>query len=150
MALATLDDLEAIGAIDVDTEEESDKGVRATRLLAMATATVCTFARTTEAVITDADPEIGWSTESKTTLAGIVAEVAARRLTSPASPSSNQLGDIGPAPYMSLRLTANDKANLMEIPEVADARSSAKPTSITVTRGNDWFETTGKYSGSST
>lgn len=144
MALAALDDLEAIGALDVDTEPTSAKGVRATRLLAMASATVCTFARTTEAAIAD------WSDESKTTLASIVAEVAARRLTSPAAPSSNQLGDVGPAPYVSLRLTANDKANLMEIAEVKASRSTAKPTSITVTRSNNWFETTGKYLGETT
>lgn len=137
--LATLDDLAAIGAVKVGTVETNDLGARATRLLELASASVASYARTTEAAITHATT--GWSDESQTTLAAIVAEIAARRLTSPAAPTSDQLMET--PSFMSMRLTRADKAALDEIPELVASRRAAKPSSVGATRSNSWAETIG-------
>jgi hypothetical protein len=133
--LATLADLSALGAVPIGTDESSDLGARAVRLLELASASVASYARTTETLI-DA-----WSDEAKTTLAAITAEIAARRLTSPAAPTSEQLLE---APsFMSMRLTRSDKAALDEIAEVVTSRRAARPSSVGATRSNSWTETIG-------
>lgn len=136
MALATIDDLVALGALGGDVNDGDHLHTRATRLLELASATVVQFVRADEATITD--EEGGWPAESQAALAAVVAEVASRRLTAPAAASSDQIG-LPPQPHMALRLWPSDEAALERIPEVASSRSSARPSSLGVTRSNSWL-----------
>jgi hypothetical protein len=139
MALATTADLEAIGAVKIGLVEADDIYTSATRLLDLASAIVVQYTRSTEA-------EIGeWPAAAQTAVAAVVAEVAGRRLTSPAAPTADQLGT---APFMAVKLFPSDRESLSEIPEVAAARRSATPTSIGVSRANSWFITTGQVTES--
>lgn len=135
MALATIDDLVALGALRGDVNDGDHLHTRATRLLELASATVVQFVRADEATITD--EENGWPADSQAALAAVVAEVASRRLTAPAAASSDQIG-LPPQPHMALRLWPSDEAALERIPEVNTARSSARPTSFEVTRETSW------------
>lgn len=136
MALATIDHLIGTGHLAVGTDPSDPMGVRATTLLDLATGLVCSYCRTTEADVT-AD----WGDESQLAVATVVAEVAGRRLTSPGAETAEQLGD--QPGYLRLRLTKADKGDLDEIPEVATARTNARPTSIVLTRPNSWTNTIG-------
>jgi hypothetical protein len=136
VALATIDHLIGTGHLAVGTDAGDPMGVRATTLLDLATGLVCSYCRTTEADVTG-----DWSDESQLAVATVVAEVAGRRLTSPGAETAEQLGD--QPGYLRLRLTKADKGDLDEIPEVATARTDARPTSIVLTRPNSWANTIG-------
>lgn len=139
--LASIDDLVALGALPLGADVSDGVGERASRLLELAEGAVLTFCRSTVAAITD--ESTGWAASSQLTLAGIVAEIAGRRLTSPAAPTSAQLGELPPAAFMSVRLTRADRAALLEIPEVAESRSGASAGSLQLTRPNSWHLTVG-------
>lgn len=124
-SLATLDDLAAIGAVAVDIEPTDDLAVRAQRLIELASASVLGYIGTDEATVD------GWADVSKDSLSTIVAEIAARRIYSPAAPSSNQL-DGGAPGFLTSRLTAGDKAALDAISEVAAIRNPAAAIAISV------------------
>lgn len=87
MALATLDDLAAIGAVRVDQQLTDADAQRANRLLEFASAEVCIHFGTTEAVIQ------AWTATEVTLIAAVVAECAAQRMTSPAAATAQQLGE---------------------------------------------------------
>lgn len=135
MALATLDDLIGTGHLAIGTGEDDPSGVRATTLLELATGLVLTYCRTEEADVAD------WAAASQLAITTVVAEVAGRRLTSPGAETAEQLGD--QPGYLRLRLTKADKGDLDEIPEVAAARTLARPTSLVLTRPNSWANTIG-------
>lgn len=79
MALATLDDLAAIGALPVDYDFTDEETARVERLIEMASAQVAAYLRTDEATIAT------WSATRRTVVATVVAEAAASRVNVAAS-----------------------------------------------------------------
>jgi len=134
--LATLDHLIGTGHLRTGSDNSSVMGARAETLLELAEGLVLSYVGVTAATVTS-----DWSSSSKLALSAMITEVAGRRLTSPGAETADQLGD--QPGYLRLRLTLADKADLDEIAEVKAARSSAKPTSIQVTRPNSWSSTIG-------
>lgn len=137
--LATIDHLIGTGHLPAGTDNSVPMGARAETLLELAEGMVLAYCRTTVAAVNHVTT--GWSDESKLALAAVITEVAGRRLTSPGAETAEQLGD--QPGYLRLRLTMADKADLGEIPEVQAARSTAKPTSLVLTRPNSWSNTIG-------
>ena len=109
MALATLGDLAAIGALPASPENHPDAS-RAMRLIEMASAQVATYLATTEATIAT------WAEEHQTVVATVVAEAAGRRLTSPAAFTADQLQD-GTGLYSSALLSSSHRRTLDELPK---------------------------------
>lgn len=79
MALATLEDLAAIGALPWDYDFTAEETARVERLIEMASAQVTEYLRTTEATIGT------WTQSKRTVVATVVAEAAASRMNVAAS-----------------------------------------------------------------
>lgn len=126
--LATLDDIAAVGGVTVDASADSPEGVRATRLLELASASILAFYdgfNLTEAMIlgveaTDDDEAIvGWESFRLEALAAVTAEITAKRLNVSAAPSVDPYTTpMGP---QTLKLNRWEKQTLRElIPVNAD------------------------------
>jgi hypothetical protein len=87
--LATFDDLVAIGAIPDNTTSYTKYGVRATRLLELASGQVCAYVGMTEAALT-----VALSPDQMTALAAVTAECAGSRLNVSAAPSTDPYGTV--------------------------------------------------------
>lgn len=109
MALATITDLVAIGAMPVDMPELNPKYQAAAALLDFATAQVCVYLGADEADIAT------WTANEQTVVRMVTAEAAARRLTSPASATAQQLAD-GLGGYVTAFLTDGMRKQLDMIP----------------------------------
>lgn len=131
MALATWGDLIAIGAIPGDATLSHPKWVRAERLLEMASAQCVVYLQQTDASITEATITADWSAEKLVTLAVIVAEVAAQRLTASAADTAQQLAD-GYGAWSSAMLAPRHQRAL----DALNAGSSGMWTA-TLTRGDE-------------
>ena len=75
--LATLDDLAAVGGVPADAAADSPEGVRGARLIELASASVLMFL---DGFSIDEDAVEAWADLRKEALAGIVAEIAAKRM----------------------------------------------------------------------
>lgn len=113
MALATLEHLRGIGALDARATPDSPAGARGTLLLQAVSDQVCSWLNTTEAALL-----AGLTAAAEGHLAIVVAEVAGRRLQNPAAGTSDPMaGD--PAPWLTALLTQRDKDTLLGIQGVA-------------------------------
>jgi hypothetical protein len=121
--LASLDDLIAVGAIPANAD--SALKARGLRLLELASAQVCAFLSTTEAVLRTAV-----TAEQLTSMAAIVAECAGSRINRSLAQSSDAFTGTG---YESALLNKWHKAQLVELIGLA-GRGSA---SVTVDRDSD-------------
>jgi hypothetical protein len=83
MALATIEDLAMLGAVN---PSQSDYPSRGDRLLENVTGQVCSFLQMTETEIVTAITD-----DEAIDLAGFVAEIAARRLQAPAAPTTDPM-----------------------------------------------------------
>lgn len=90
MALATFSDLVAVGAIPGETSAYAKYGVRATRLLELASGQACAYLGTTEATLLTTV-----TAEQLTSLAAIVAECAGSRINRSLAPSSDSYTGTG-------------------------------------------------------
>lgn len=117
MPLAAFDDLVALGAMRPDLAASNPERLRATRLIAMASAQVCSFL-----VLTEAQLVAQLTAEDEITVATYVAEIAARRIQNPASPTTDPLANNPDAPWQTALLTDRDKARLLDVPSIATAR----------------------------
>lgn len=128
MALATLADLAAIGAVPVDVDTESPEGVRAARLLELASGQVLTFLdgfTVTEAAIGE------WDQFRQDALSAVVAEIASKRLTVSAAASVDPYGL--PAAPQTMKLNRWEKRAIIEILPVVDGEGEN-------TVAGDWWE----------
>lgn len=97
--LAALSDLVAIGALPDGVKPDEAKGIRATRLLDLASGLICSYLKMTEAALVAAA-----TPEQRRGLAAVAAEVAGSRLNVSAAPSSDPLAYAGtPAALMLTR-----------------------------------------------
>ena len=128
MALSTIADMEAIGAVKAGTLEGDRLRVRADRLLSMVTDQVITFARIAEVDVA------AWPAAERGALATLIAEIAARRL---ARPSATNTAD-GALDSTAL-LTEADERRLMHLPSLALAR--AGEGSHQIVRADSWHAT---------
>jgi hypothetical protein len=87
--LATLADVIALGALSTDADEDSPETVRATRLLELVSGAVLVFLDGFGIAEADVD---GWDEFRRDGLAGIVAEIAVKRLNVSAAPSVDPYG----------------------------------------------------------
>lgn len=138
--LATLDDVAAVGGLPVDIGENSSEAVRATRLLELVSGAVLVllegFGIAEADVVEDTDdPEWdGWAEHRRDALAGVVAEVAAKRLNVSAAASVDPYAVPTQGP-MTLKLNRWEKRAILEvlpIDEPADGEDSTGAAS--------WFE----------
>lgn len=109
MALASRTDLEAIGALRVGQVLSEDDSRKADALLEMASAQVCVYLDTTEAVIG------AWTATWQTVVRQVTAQLAGLGLSFPAHATAQQVIDSGGAP-MRMRLTKSMKEDLDMIP----------------------------------
>lgn len=128
MALASLEQLVAVGSINVDWKPGDAKHTRAIELLDMASATVLAFYD--RLGVAEADIE-GWPTFRQKALAAVVAEVASKRMQLAAAPNVDpyMVPNQGPA---TLKLTSWEKDALSDL--VPGAPSSGTSFSYVVER----------------
>ena len=108
--LATLDDVAAVGGVTVDVDEDSVDGVRATRLIELASGAVLTFLDGYNFAEADID---GWEDFRKDALATLVAEIATKRLNVSGAPNVDPYStDSGP---QTLKLNRWEKQSLKDL-----------------------------------
>jgi hypothetical protein len=130
MALATLDDVAALGALPVDVDETSPEGVRAARLLELVSGRVLVFLDGFDIAEADVD---GWEEFRRDALSGIVAEVVAKRLNVAAAASVDPYSTSeGP---QTLKLNRWEKRELLNILPIDDASGDDDPTGAAA-----WYE----------
>lgn len=132
--LASLDDLAALGAIPVDTDEASAHGVRAVRLLELVSGAVLVlldgFGISATDVLGDDDEIEGWPEFRRDALAVVVAEIAAKRLNVSAASSVDPFGTTeGP---QTLKLNRWEKRAIIETLPLSDGDEA--------TAAGDWFK----------
>jgi hypothetical protein len=129
MAFASLDDLSALGGLNVDWVAGDAKARRATRLLELAESTVVTYLSrfgATRAVIT-----AGWDADRTNALIAIIAEVASKRLNVSAASSVDPYGTaLGP---QTIKLNRWEQQALRDLL----ATSAGGTTSVEVDRDPD-------------
>lgn len=126
MAVATWQDLIDIGAIPSDGAPHDPKWSRATGLLDKASAQALSFLGIEEADVA------AWPEADQVALATIVAELAARRLTTSAAQSATQLANGVGTGWQTAVLSKHDRRNLSRIPSAARGGSGT----ITVETGD--------------
>ncbi len=135
MALATLQDLQALGAIKVNVSPTAEQAVRGLRLIELASAQVAQYVGSPETTII-AD----WSVAERDVIASVVAEAASSRLNVSAAPSTDPYVD--QYGYSSVLLNRRHYATLDRLLTVR--RGPRGLFSIGVTRGDlevvDWPE----------
>ncbi len=89
MALASLTDLVALGALPVNDPSTSALSIRGTRLLALASAQVAGYLGAPESTILSTE----WTDTERTIIAAVVAEVASSRINVSAAASTDPYGD---------------------------------------------------------
>lgn len=83
-SLATLEDVAAIGGVPVDFDEDSEEGVRAQRLIELASGAVLTYLDGFNIAEADIDD---WDQFRKDALATVVGEIAAKRMNVSGAPN---------------------------------------------------------------
>lgn len=101
--LATVDDLAALGAVPVDLEPNEERYVRAARLLDLASAQVVGYL----GAVDEAAVAAAYTETQLTALAAVVAEMAARRISASAAPSSDYIVQMAGQP--SIRMNRGDR-----------------------------------------
>jgi len=122
--LATLDDVAAVGGVAVDLDETSAEGVRAARLIELASGAVLTFFDGFN--VAEADIE-EWDEFRKDALASLVAEIAVKRLNVSGAPNVDPYTtDQGP---QTLKLNRWEKRSLRDLvpPDEDDELEWVKP-----------------------
>lgn len=132
MALAELSDLVALGALKVDASPLTDPNARrAGRLIELASAQAVIHLGVPEADIAD-----DWTASQRAAVANVVAEIAARRLMSPAGPTSQQLVDEVSGWRTSLLTRADRRALDAILADVLAGSGGSGSMSIGVTRSD--------------
>jgi hypothetical protein len=118
MAVADWDDLVNTGAIPVGGSPSDPKWSRATGLLQAATDQALAHITTITGAEVDETTVAAWPDRDRRILAIIVAEIAGRRLTVPATSTATQVDNGLGSGWMTALLTDVDRRNLARIPSV--------------------------------
>lgn len=138
--LATLDDVAAVGGVPVDVEEDSSEAVRATRLLELVSGAVLVLLEgfdivEADLVVDEEDPEWdGWAEHRRDALAGVVAEIASKRLNVSAAASVDPYGVPNQGP-MTIKLNRWEKRAIIDILPIVEPEDDEDPTGAAA-----WFE----------
>lgn len=130
MPLATVDDLAALGGVQVDVSPTSPGYERALRLLELAEGQVLAFLDHFGVSVEVVD---GWEAWRKNALTGVVAEVAARRLQSPAAPGVDPYM-VAPPPTIKLNQWERDALR-----DLLPDGGANKSVSVEVVRADSWL-----------
>jgi hypothetical protein len=137
--LATLEDVAAIGGLPVDAAEDSPEVERATRLLELVSGAVLVFLDgfgvSEVDVLGDEDDEelIGWAEFRRDALAGVVAEIASKRLNVSAAASVDPYAT--PQGPQTIKLNRWEKRAILDILPVETPDEGEDATGAA-----SWFE----------
>ncbi len=129
MALATANDLAALGALAVNLPQSDPQAERAETLLTMAQNLALSYLRITEADVA------AWPAETRGRMTVWIAEKAATRLNVSAAPNVDPYGT--PPANRSMMLNRWEKEDLRSIAADAGLVSRLGLATLTITREND-------------
>lgn len=138
MPLATVDDLAALGGAQVDLSESSPHYARAARLLELAEGQVLAFLDHFGVSVEVVD---GWEAWRRDALSGVVAEIAVKRLQSPAAPNVDPYM-VAPPPTIKLNRWEQDALR-----DLLPDGGANKSVSVEVVRADSWLGMYGEDDG---